>query len=305
MGQRMSEFTVVVLEWHFSPPDYFGEATVIPGHDCNVVIDNGKAEARLASAVYDADPSLRAVLHEKLKDRFLTHQFFRHQPYELSKLSVAREYPDGRRDVEVELVGQGLKLSVGDVGVRIADREGSVLSDSKRERIDEEKMLAELISTYRRNDGVLDSVLNSYTAAVRDPDNELVHLYEIQDAIKTKFRGRSAALLALRIKSCDWQLLGRLCNDNSLRQGRHRGRSIDGLRDATEAELAEARGIARAMVKAYLQYLRNSGPTHGSSARRSLTSMRLHHPLGYFPSGKAKTVSLDGAVSGIFPLDSG
>jgi hypothetical protein len=49
--------------------------------------------------------------------------------------------------------------------------------------------------------------------------------------------------------------LGQLCNDEPLRQGRHNGRHVATLRDATDAELVEARGIAQNMIEAYVAHL--------------------------------------------------
>ena len=90
---------------------------------------------------------------------------------------------------------------------------------------------------------------------MRDPDNELVHLYEIRDGLSKRFGDERAAKSALGIAPSAWSRIGQLCNDEALRQGRHRGKSVGGLRDATDAELMEARGIARSMIESYLQYL--------------------------------------------------
>src|SRR5262245_48726103 len=56
-------------------------------------------------------------------------------------------------------------------------------------------------------------------------------LYEIRDALKTKFRGKSGAINALRIAESQWNRLGDLANDQPLNQGRHRGLKADRLRD--------------------------------------------------------------------------
>jgi hypothetical protein len=90
---------------------------------------------------------------------------------------------------------------------------------------------------------------------VRDPNNELVHLYEIRDALSVKFGGDNSARAAIAITASQWSRLGQLCNNDPLRQGRHRGKTGEALRDASEGELVEARGIVRAMIEAYLQYL--------------------------------------------------
>ena len=62
---------VVVVQWNFSPPGYFEEPIEIVRGDYTLTIANGKAEATLESAAYDANPSIRQTLHEGLNDRFL------------------------------------------------------------------------------------------------------------------------------------------------------------------------------------------------------------------------------------------
>jgi len=96
-------------------------------------------------------------------------------------------------------------------------------------------------------------------AAVRDPNNELVHLYEIRDALVVKFGGDAATRTTFRISRAQWSRFGARCNDELLRQGRHRGNNAGAFRDATEGELMEARGIARTMIESYLQYLEAPG----------------------------------------------
>lgn len=137
----------------------------------------------------------------------------------------------------------------------LTDKNGNVIADSKRDRIEKEKRLAEFIASYLPNDALLASLCRSKTAAADDPNNELVHLYEIRDALDTKFGGETSARTALGLSDTTWSRFGRLCNNEPLRQGRHRGKASAALQDATEGKLIEARGIAQAMIEAYLQYL--------------------------------------------------
>ena len=105
-------------------------------------------------------------------------------------------------------------------------------------------------------DELLPVLLQSYDAAVKDPCNELVHLYEIRDALVNKFGHEANAKAALAITNTTWSRFGQLCNDEPLNQGRHRGKKArEGLRDARTDELSEARDIARTMVEAYSRYL--------------------------------------------------
>lgn len=246
---------IVLLEWNFTPADYFEEAVEILRSDYAMNIADGKAEAKIESSMFDSDPSIRQALHDSLNDRFLGVQLLNHRPYELSKSTIARLHPDGRRDISIELESECIVVSDGCLDFRVTDKDGNVISDSKHDRIERKKNLAELVSTHRASDSLLSSMLLSYDAGVRDPNNELVHLYEIRDALSSKFGGESAARATLSITATQWSRLGQLCNDEPLRQGRHRGKASKVLRDATEAELAEARGIARAMIEAYLQRL--------------------------------------------------
>lgn len=110
------------------------------------------------------------------------------------------------------------------------------------------------------------SLLNSYKAAVKDPDNELVHLYEIRDALHRKFGNDKAALSTLEkfgLTRNNWKDFGNLANKASLRQGRHRGQNDGALCDATDDELFNARRIARTMIEAYLRYLDETADSSG------------------------------------------
>ena len=254
--------SVIVLEWHFSPPNYFEEPISISRHDYTMTIADGKVEARIDSATYDATPSMRQVLHDALNNRFLGVQLLSYRAYELSKSTMTRVHPDGRRDTTVFVEPFHMKITAYGVDIKATDIHGKVV-DTKRDRIEKKKSLAELVSTYSSTDTLLPSLLQSYNKAVRDPDNELVHLYEIRDALAKHFGGESAARSALSISSSQWSRLGQLCNNEPLRQGRHRGRSGGALRDATEGELTEARAISRAMVEAYLRHLQTHTRTGG------------------------------------------
>jgi hypothetical protein len=250
----------MMLDWTFSPPDYFEEPIEISRQDYTMTIADGQVHAKIDSTIYEAKPEMRAELHDALNDRFLGVQLLTHRAYELSRPNVTRVHPDGRRDVFAEIEPMSIRVSMGAVDFRRTDKDGNVIADSKQERIDKKKSLAELIAAHRAKDTLLDSLLCSQTAAIRDPNNELVHLYEIRDALCTKFKGEHPTRAAPGIGRTEWSRFGALCNDEPLRQGRHRGQKAGALRDATESELIEARGIARAMIEAYLQYLEAPGP---------------------------------------------
>lgn len=86
--------------------------------------------------------------------------------------------------------------------------------------------MADLIEKYR-GDTLVGSLLNSYEAAINDPANELIHLYEIRDALVAKFGKEKAAKQTLGINKDQWDIIGRVANSEPLRQGRHRGKNAD------------------------------------------------------------------------------
>jgi hypothetical protein len=93
---------VVVFEWSFTPPDYFEVPIEIVRNDYTLTIAHGKAEARLDSPAYEANPAIRQTLHEGLNDRCLGVQLLTHRAYELSRSTMTRVHPDGRKDVFLE-----------------------------------------------------------------------------------------------------------------------------------------------------------------------------------------------------------
>jgi hypothetical protein len=249
---------VIVLEWKFSPCDYFEEVIEISRQDYSMTIADGQVHAKIASAIYEANPGMLHGLHDALNDRFLGVQLLTHRAYELSRSTMTRLHPDGHRDYFMECEPARIVISVGSADFRVTDKDGNVIRDSKRERIEKKKKMAELVASHHATDVLLPSLLRSHEAAVRDPNNELVYLYEIREALSTKFGDDKRTRAALGISASRWSRLGQLCNEEPLRQGRHRGKTGGALRDATEGELTEARSIARAMIEAYLQHLEAS-----------------------------------------------
>jgi hypothetical protein len=104
------------------------------------------------------------------------------------------------------------------------------------------------------------SLLASHLAACNDPDNELVYLYELRDAVTKKFGSDAKAQKVLSVSGTEWSRFGLLSNNAPVSQGRHRGKFLRQLRSATDEELVEARTFARKLLLAFLQYLMRSGP---------------------------------------------
>ena len=246
--------TQELFEWAYSPPDYFEEPFEVVRDDYTMTISPGKVEARVASNTFAENPAIRDEMHAFLNDRFLGAQLIAFRPYELSDSRRTRVHPDGRKDVFIELKGVAAVAAGGTVDIRVTSADG-VVYDSKAERTAAKRRLAELVHLHRSSSPALTAMLTSFGNAIRDPQNELVHLYEVRDALSVEFAGKSNAIATLGLTSAAWSRLGQLSNDEPLRQGRHRGKSGVALRDATHAELQEAREIARSMLSLYVNHL--------------------------------------------------
>ena len=240
----------LTLEWSYTPADFFGAPAESAVGSYTVHIENGRA---LATFAIDLPDSELPSVHNALKVRFLGAQTIRNGPFRLSNYSATRKRPDGTSvmAISASLTGHAM---VGAVDFVIRDAEGNVTLDTKADRIKTTNEMGQLAAKHI-GDPVAAALLNSYTEAINDPSNELTHLYEIRDALSKKCAGDEEARSQLGISRNQWSRLGQLANDDPLKQGRHRGKKAGQLRDATEPELDEARGIAQKMILAYLKYL--------------------------------------------------
>jgi hypothetical protein len=241
---------LLTLEWSYTPADFFEAPVDYTAPNYSVHIADGRA---LATFTIDQPDSVFPSVHNALEARFLGAQTVRNRPFQLSSYSTTRKRSDGSSEISISM-SDTLHATIDAVDVVVQDAGGNVTSDTKADRIKATAELAELAAAHI-NDTVAAALLKSYNEAINDPSNELTHLYEIRDALSRKFGGDEGARSTLKISRNEWSRFGTLANDEPLNQGRHRGKKLGQLRDATQAELAAARGIARRMTLAYLKYL--------------------------------------------------
>ena len=243
-----------VIEWTFTPPDYFEQTTHITGDDFEMWIEEGKVKAEVKDEDYD-EHHKRDELHEFLNDRFLGVQILDRRPYKLSNPSVHKLHPDGRKDVFIQVQSMVAVSRVSGVDIVQKDADGNVVVDTKKERIDKKLTISELVAKHRGSDKTLESLVRSLVKSINEPNVSLIRLYEIRDALQKKFGNAKLARGTLGISKGDWSRLGHLANEAPVRQGRHQGQHAGAVRDATVGELKEAQDIARNMIMAYLNYI--------------------------------------------------
>ncbi len=242
-----------IVEWTYTPADYFEETLQISKVNYELIAHNGKVEAKID---HDPQTELCDQLDKELRLRFQGVQLLSHKPYKLSCPSVSCRHADGKRSIFLKAKSDVIKISTH-ADITITDKNGNIVADTRAERIERKRSLSNLAAKYG-NDSVAGKILQSFNNAIEDPKNCLVHLYEIKEALAKHFGSEEKAMNELGMSKSEkkeWKELRKLANLPVLRQGRHRGKMLSELRDATSDELKKAMNIAAAMVEKYLKYL--------------------------------------------------
>ena len=253
--KTMNNVVEVQLEWKYVPEDYFDEPIFIKEREFELSISKGVALAKVHPSVYSQQPQIKEHLTQLIQSRFLAVQIRSHKDYTLSKPSRSDLRKDGGKNVFLEVEPMRIKVSMGSPDIVIRDKDGNIFADTKRDRRHKQEWFSNAVTKYRGVDSTLDQMLKSYQMAVKDPKNELVHLYEIRDALSKRFRNKKNAMKNLGISEKEWDILGRLANKAPLEQGRHRGRAAGALRPAKGEELAIARNSAAKLIEEYLCFI--------------------------------------------------
>jgi hypothetical protein len=187
---------IVILEWKFSPPNYFEEPVHIKHNDYEMTIDNGKVEARINPDVYDNEHKMRDELHDVVNNHLLGVQLLTYKTFKLSKSSMYRLHPDGRKEINI-FPETGVMTAYDCISdIVVVDKNGNVINDTRKERIEKKKEFANLVAKYKPKDPLVGFLLDRHKAAIEDSDSEFVHLSDIEEALSKRFGGEKEAQAA-------------------------------------------------------------------------------------------------------------
>ena len=251
----MPEVVEVQYKWKYTPENYIEDPILLEEDGYEIAICDGKALAKIEPSFHSKNLGIKEYLGSIVESKLQAIQILSHRDFTLSKPSRNDLRSDGTKNIFVEVETIKIKVTTGPVDLVIKDKDGNVIEDTKRERLNKQKWFSETVVKYRSEDSTLDQMLKSYQMAVKDPKNELVHLYEIRDALATRFGNRKNAMKHLCLSNSEWDILGNLANQQPLEEGRHRGKAVGELRSAEKHELEKARKSASNMVEKYLKYL--------------------------------------------------
>ena len=242
------------LEWVYQPHDLFEAPYRHSSSEYALLLEGGRAIATLTLPQEPLDPELEVRITNDLEGTLLVRQLQVHRAYALEGPRIY-QHTEGRKNVAIRVGSASLVVSGGQADFVHRDAAGNVLRDTKAERIAEHTAMLDAVAPKSARSSTLLGLLTGYARSVSDPPNELVHLYEIRDALSTHYRGQQNARAALNIAQSEWRRLGVLANVEPIEQGRHRGEHVAGRRDATAAELQEARSIVRTWITAFASRL--------------------------------------------------
>jgi hypothetical protein len=238
------------LKFPYSPADFF-EAQYRRATDEYVLVAVGGVVRITLSAPSDPiDARLQNRITKEVEGLLRVRQLLTHRPFHLNDASVYQHHSDGTKSISLCAAAGEFLSAVGQCDFVVRNASGAVVQDSKAERIEEHADFVDAVLPKVANSPILTALLASYNSAVNDPANELVHLYEIRDALRKHYGTDAETRRKLGITQKEWKRLGYLANDAPLNEGRHRGRHTN-LRHVNAGELDEARKIARGLILSF------------------------------------------------------
>jgi hypothetical protein len=238
------------LEWTYNPAGFFEVPYEKTTPDFHALINDGKVVVTLTAPIDPVPDHLELRIQKLLEGIFLVRQLQIHQKYALHG-PTTHQYLGGRTNVSIRAAGTVVATGFGRADIVVSDATGKILRDSKAERIAEHQQMLDVVAPKLADSTALRTLIESYSRSVSDPEDELVHLYEIRDALSQHYGGERQAREVLGISQKDWQRLGFLANVEPLEQGRHRGKHLANRRVASSGELQEARELVRQWIIAF------------------------------------------------------
>jgi hypothetical protein len=247
-----SPITATTVEFTYTPKTFLESPITQSRPDYELEVKDGAAKATLSAVQNPVPGALIAAIRSNVESILGARQLLTHRPFKLAAHPhTVQERSDGTRNFSLH-VGSGALIVEGHAADYVVkDAAGKIIRDTRAERIAEDKRSIIAMSDAASRNPLVGELLNSFSAAMSDPADEMVHLYEIRDALKKHYGGETAARQKLQITKRQWQELGEIANDRPVDQSRHRGDHISGRRPATASELDVARRAARRLIEAF------------------------------------------------------
>jgi len=241
------------LRWGYSPEDLFaGEETfAIP--QGTLTLAAGAAMLVLHTPIDPVPTHLVEQARDTVYAILMSALLGSRRPCQLNESVTTHQVSDTGVSSTI-VAGTGVLVAKGvtvTATIEVHDKFGVVISNS--EQLQRRAMHDAMLAIYPKiqRSATLRTLLQSFMRSIEDVDNELVHLYEINDALKVHFGSLNPAAAAFPGAANHLRTLGKFANFLPLAQGRHRGSHAGNLRPATDRELEDMRNAALALIRGF------------------------------------------------------
>jgi hypothetical protein len=248
----------IVLSWQYEPIDYFDDKLHFDFNGFKIEVSSGLINAEITSFDITNLSTLQKSLIVAIESPFIARRIIYDKEYSIGIATTTFKNKYGVSGAYISVPNATICIKAFPPEIMLIDANGVVLSDTKKDRDNQEAALRELLLTNMSKDRALRRMVKSYLTAMSDHSNELLYLYEIRDAASEIFQGAHKARKRLCVPESDWQYLGKIANESPVLEGRHRGKHLDDLRSATHEEKIRARGIALDIIIKYINIINGS-----------------------------------------------
>ena len=237
------------LGWSYQPADFFEGLYERTDRNALLQIDVGRAVVTVSGGEPppDVEQRLLAWVRHTLQIRSLQTG----RTFELNPQPNVVEFRGSSRNVIMRAGVGSFAITGGNLDVVQTNASGKTVVDTKAERLKLQTDDLDDLSAKALADPVLGTMLESFSTALNEPDSEFVRLYQIRDALVKRFASERGAKEALGISTSDWKFFGQMANDGPVVGGRHRGKSLGPLRNATTDERARMRALAEDWIRKF------------------------------------------------------
>ena len=237
------------LSWSYHPPDFFEGPYERTDRKASLQIDVGRAVVTVSGGEPppDVEQRLLAWVRHTLQIRGLQ----KGRTFELNQQPNVVEFRGSSRNVILRAGVGSFAITGGNLDVVQTDASGKTVVDTKAQRLKLQREDLDDLSAKAQAEPALGTMLESFSTALNEPDSEFVRLYQIRDALAKRFGSERDAKEALGISTSDWKFYGQMANDEPVVEGRHRGKSLGPLRNATPDERARMRALAEDWIRRF------------------------------------------------------
>jgi hypothetical protein len=237
------------LKWMYEPVNLFETEYESARGGAKLRVSEGEAVVTVPGPKPDVatERELRKWVEAVLKVRGLQAS----RAATLAEDPAIIEFENGRRNIFVRARAGVFVVDAGQVDMIHTDAGGQMIRDTKTERRAVHRAELDDLSAKAEKSPILGHLLDSFTAALREPAVEFVRIYEIRDALSVLYGSEREAKRKLGISNSDWSEFGRLANDAPVLEGRHNGKHAEALRPATSEERATMRRLAEDWIRKF------------------------------------------------------